>query len=179
MKNFIKQTKISFILMAIMYIVFGILFLTRPNFTNKIIVTILGLMLSIYGISQILKHVNSDDVEKVQSFHLSIGIITLLIGIYFFIKPDIIISILGAILGLFLFLHGALNLQHAFNLKNMYYEKWWVLTIFGIISIILGFYGVMNPTSISPVFSIVIGLGMIISGLSDIFIIYKISSHFK
>lgn len=178
MKNFLKQTKISLILMAIMYIAFGILFLTRPNFTNKIIVTILGLILTIYGIVKIFNHVKADDVERVQGFHLSVGIVTLLIGIYFFIKPDIIVSILGAILGIFLFLHGALNLQHAFNLKNIY-EKWWVLAIFGVVSIILGFYGVMNPTSISPVFSIVIGLGLIISGLSDIFIIYKVSSHLK
>ena len=179
MKNFIKQTKISFILMAILYIIFGLLFIVRPDFTNKAIIIVLGAILSIYGISKILTYVKSDDVEKVQSFHLSTGVIILLIGIYLLIKPRVIVSILGAILGFFLFLHGALNFQHAFNLKNMDYEKWWISAIFGIIAICFGFYGIINPTSISPAFSIVIGLGMIISGLSDIFMIYKLSSYTK
>lgn len=179
MKNFLKQTKISFISMAIIYILFGLMFMIHPDTTNKVIVIILGILISIYGISKIFAHVNAEEFEKLQGFSLGTGIIALLIGIYFLIKPQTIVSILGAILGFFLFFHGAINFQHAVNLKSMNYEKWWISAIFGIVSICFGFYGVMNPTTISPAFPITIGLGMVLSGISDIFMIAKISSYFK
>ncbi len=179
MRNTLKQAKLNFILMAIVYIVFGLMFMIRPNTTNKIIVIILGILITLFGISKIISHVQSETIKRYENFNLGIGIITLLIGLYFLIKPETIVSILGAILGFSLFFHGAINFQHAFNLKGMRYERWWASAIFGIIAIAFGFYGVMNPTAISPAFSIIIGLGMVLSGISDIFMIVKISSYFK
>lgn len=179
MNDFLKKTKLNFILMAIIYILFGLMFLIRPDTTNKIIVIILGLIITLYGISKIIAHVQSDISQRFQSFNLGIGIIALLIGLFFLIKPGTIVSMFGAILGLFLFFHGAINFQHAFNLKDMGYKKWWISAIFGLIAICFGFYGILNPRAISPAFSIIIGLGLIISGISDIFMIYKISSFFK
>jgi uncharacterized membrane protein HdeD (DUF308 family) len=179
LKNFLKQTKISFIAMAIIYILFGLMFMLHPDTTNKIIVIILGILISIYGISKIFSHLNAEEFERLQGFNLGTGIIALLIGIYFLIKPQTIVYILGAILGFFLFFHGAINFQHAVNLKSMNYEKWWISAIFGIVAICFGFYGVMNPTTLSPAFPVTIGLGMVLSGISDIFMIAKISSYFK
>ncbi|NLJ98292.1 MAG: hypothetical protein GX320_03365 [Tissierellia bacterium] len=179
MKNFLRRSKLNFVIMAIVYIVFGLMFIIRPDTTNRLIVTILGILITLVGISKILSHMRAETYQRFESFSLGTGIIILLIGLYFLIKPETIVSILGAILGFFLFFHGAINFQHAFNLKGMDYEKWWASAIFGIIAIFFGFYGVLNPTAITPAFSIVIGLGMIISGITDIFMVYKISSYFK
>ena len=179
MNSVLKQAKLNFIIMAIIYIVFGLMFMIRPDTTNRLIIIILGIIIALFGISKILAHIKSETSQRIERFDLGTGIITLLIGLFFLIKPETIVSILGAILGFFLFFHGAINFQHAFNLKGMEYKKWWVSAIFGIIAIGFGFYGVMNPSAISPAFAIVIGLGMIVSGISDIFMIYKISSYFK
>lgn len=179
MKSILKQAKLNFILMAIVYIVFGLMFMIRPDTTNRLIVLVLGIIIALFGISKIIAHIQSEISQRYESFNLGTGIITLLIGLYFLIKPETIVSILGVILGFSLFFHGAINIQHAFNLKGMGYGRWWASAIFGIIAICFGFYGVMNPTAISPAFSIVIGSGMIISGITDIFMIYKISSYFK
>ncbi len=179
MSDFLKKAKFNFIIMAIIYIVFGLMFMIRPNTTNKVIVIILGIIITLFGISKILTHIKYETYQRYENFNLGTGIIALLIGLYFLIKPEIIVSILGAILGFFLFFHGAINFQHAFNLKSMEYKKWWASAIFGIIAICFGFYGVMNPAAISPAFSIVIGIGMVLSGISDIFMVYKISSYFK
>src|SRR5690606_32603499 len=108
------------------YILFGLMFMIHPDTTNKVIVIILGILISIYGIFKIFAHVNAEEFERLQGFSLGTGIIALLIGIYFLIKPQTIVSILGAILGFFLFFHGAINFQHAVNLKGMNYEKWWI-----------------------------------------------------
>lgn len=179
MNDFLKKTKLNFVLMAIIYILFGLMFLIRPDITNKIIVIILGLIITLYGIFKIVAHIRSDISQRFQGFNLGIGITTLLIGLFFLIKPETIVSMFGAILGIFLFIHGAINFQHAFNLKDIEYEKWWLSAIFGLIAICFGFYGILNPGAISPAFSIIIGLGLIISGISDIFMLYKISSFFK
>lgn len=179
MNNFLKQAKVNFVFMAIIYILFGLMFVIRPNATNKVIVILLGTIITLFGISKILAHINAETTQRFESFDLGKGIVALLIGLYFLIKPNTMVSILGAVLGFSLFFHGAINFQHAFNLKSMGYEKWWASALFGILAICFGFYGVMNPTTISPAFPIVIGIGMIISGISDIFMVYRISSYFK
>src|SRR5690554_1652092 len=100
MNDFLKKTKLNFVLMAIIYILFGLMFLIRPDITNKIIVIILGLIITLYGIFKIITHVQSDISQRFQSFNLGIGIIALLVGLFFLIKPGTIVSIFGAILGL-------------------------------------------------------------------------------
>src|SRR5690554_2832505 len=80
MKNFLRRSKLNFVIMAIIYIVFGLMFIIRPDTTNRLIVTILGILITLVGISKILSHMRAETYQRFESFSLGTGIIILLIG---------------------------------------------------------------------------------------------------
>lgn len=172
MKETIKNWKVSFLLAAAPYLVLGLVLLLWPGTTAAVICYAFGGILVVYGAAAILSFFLSRAAAFV--FDLFLGIAALALGIFLLVRPQVIISILPIVLGLFILVDGLLNLLRAFELRRLEYQRWGVSLALSLISLALGLVILFHPYLAAEALVMVIGGVFIYEGVSDIWTIFMV-----
>ena len=172
MKETIKNWKVSFLLAAALYLVLGLVLLLWPGTTAAVICYAFGGILVVYGAAAILSFFLSRAAAFV--FDLFLGIAALALGIFLLVRPQVIISILPIVLGLFILVDGLLNLLRAFELRRLEYQRWGVSLALSLISLALGLVILFHPYLAAEALVMVIGGVFIYEGVSDIWTIFMV-----
>ena len=138
MREYLKNMKISFFLAAILYIVLGLVLLIWPGITSSLVCFSFGLMLLIYGIITIISFFVHDSRQGSFRLELFLGIVAAGVGLVFLLRPDIVLSILPVVLGIYIVIDSLLNLKRALDLNRMNYSNWWVVLVLSLVSAALG-----------------------------------------
>ncbi len=167
----LKNLKISFIISSLAYIVLGAVLLIWPTTSLKVICYSFGGITLFYGLIRFTSYLSNRENPSVLQGDLFFGIIMMGIGIFLLIKPDIILSILPIVLGLFIIFNSVIKLQYGFELKSSYYDKWWILLFLGLFTAVLGTVIALNPFKAMETTVKIIGSVLVADGLSNIFTI--------
>jgi len=93
---------------SIVSIVIGILLISRPDFFVDMVITLLGVLLLIFGLIQIVNVANMRNEISHPRFFIAGGLIPLLVGLVFLLFQEQVKSFIGIVLGLTLIFY-ALN----------------------------------------------------------------------
>jgi len=165
-----KSEKLSSVLGSLIYIALGLVLMFYPDIVGKTVCNILGGIAIVLGIVYIAAYLmTSVESRVVQNTNgLAAGIILLILGVFIFIKSEMVIALIPFILGFMISLKGIVGIQNTVNLgkfgSGMYKGNLYaaiIITIFGIIMM-------LNPFSTAKILFIMIGVGLVCSGLVDI-----------
>ena len=78
-------------------------------------------------------------------------------------------------LGLIIVVDGAVNLKRAMTLRSLDFSKWSIYFLLSCLTILLGVGAVLNPFDSLTLLLRLIGLVLIYDGLSDLWIIHRLS----
>lgn len=175
MTEFLKGLKANYTMSAILSIIMGLVLLIWPGTTTQIVCTMLGIVLLSYGIIQIVMFLWTREKTVFSQGILLLGIIFAVIGAWIILKPEMIIMAVPVIVGILIIIHGLHNIIQAVDLKREGYEKWWLALLFGVLTVLFGALLIYNPFSAVEVVVRMIGIFMIYDGVSDIWIISRLS----
>lgn len=179
MDNKLNNAKWSFIIMAIVFIVAGIILVAWPDVTTKIVCYGIGGAISIYGLLHLIAYFTKYKTVGYFQLDLLIGLLAAGVGLFMLFKSDVVISILPVILGITLFIESIIKLQRAMELKKAGYEGWrWILIIAGI-TVLLAVLLFFNPFEATSAMAIFIGICMIYNGISELWTIYCMTTYLK
>lgn len=179
MIDYLKNLKANYTISAIVCVMIGIVLIIWPGTSTQVVCMVFGGLLLAYGIIQIVLFLFAREHTLYLQGMLLLGIIFSVLGAWIFIRPEIVIAAVPVIIGIIVIVHGVHNAIQAVDLKKMNYEKWWVALLFGILTIALGAVLVYNPFSVVNTVVRVIGAFLIYDGLSDMWIISRISKTKK
>lgn len=174
-----KEFKKEMVFSTIIYVIIGVILIIWPDKTAKAINYILAFALSCGGVTSILRYVKKDIVNGARSFDLTLGIVLLAIASFLFLNPTFIASILPTILGFILFVSGVIKFQNAVDVARVGYEKWWFMMLLSLISVGAGILILINPFGTAKLLTVVIGVGFVYSGLSDLLATFFINGKIK
>ena len=175
MTEFLKGLKANYTMSAILSIIMGLVLLIWPGTTTQIVCTMLGIVLLSYGIIQIVMFLWTREKTVFSQGILLLGIIFAVIGAWSILKPEMIIMAVPVIVGILIIIHGLHNIIQAVDLKREGYEKWWLALLFGVLTVLFGALLIYNPFGAVEVVVRMIGIFMIYDGVSDIWIISRLS----
>ena len=164
-----KNLKISFIISSILYMVLGAILLIWPNTSMQVICYAFGGITLLYGLARLSSYLGNRENPSVLQGDLFFGIIMMGIGIFLLLKPDIILSILPIVIGLFIIFNSIIKVQYGFELKTDFYDKWWILLYLGIATAILGTIVALNPFKALETTVRVMGSFLVVDGVANIF----------
>jgi uncharacterized membrane protein HdeD (DUF308 family) len=95
------------------------------------------------------------------------------------LNPEMVVMIIPIIFGIVLIIHGIIDFKQAFELKEKYYKYWWFALILGVLNIGLAILLFGNPFSTTATLIVMIGVSFVYDGVSDIWIISRISKAQK
>ena len=128
----------SIILPVIFCLVSGLLLVLWPEPATLVATYVIGGMACLCGIVMIIMYFRATVEERISGIQMGTGLILIFIGAVLVLNPAIINSLLPKIWGLAMLCSGFLKIQYAFDERSVNIPKWWIMTIFAGVSLIIG-----------------------------------------
>ena len=179
----LKGFKLQSVLIAILFILMGLVLVINPLGTTRTICFTIGSIILGAGLIFIIIYLVSDFKANIKKNKLVIGIVLLILGMVFFIAYRVIMSVIPTVLGVMIFVNGLTKLQTGIDARKINKDKSLWMIILAIVIILLGAFVVFNPFSASKLILRIIGICLMFSGITDlvsfIYLNKKISNYIK
>ena len=179
MEKILKKLKTNVLISSLLCVLLGLVLVFWPGLSIQIVCTAVGAVLMISGVVRIVSYVPARDGSMYFQVNLIFGIIFAVVGVWIVIKPAKVLAIIPIIVGIVIALHGLHNLQQAMDLCQSKYDKWWIALLLGILTIGFGILLICRPFAAIDTVVMLIGIFLIYDGLSNIWIVSRISRNAK
>ncbi|MDD6202126.1 MAG: DUF308 domain-containing protein [Lachnospiraceae bacterium] len=174
MLRFFRELKASFLVSSCFSLALGIALLIWPGISAKVLCITLGTMLAIAGIVSVIVFLVTHDGTIYSRMNLTGGIVFLVIGMFIILQPEIVMTIIPIIIGIFIMVHGLYNFKQTVDLGKYRYDKWYFALILSILTIGLGIVVIINPFETAEALMMMAGAALVFDGVSDIWILSRI-----
>lgn len=177
MRELFNKFKWSFVISAIVSMVFGIALIIFPGQISSAICYVFGGLLVLLGIVLVVKFFTLRSVSSLFSVTLVAGIILAALGAFLIFYKDVAISAIPFIFGIFIGLDAIVSFQRSIILARSKFSKWWVTMLLAVLSLILGVVLVFNPFSAAIVMIRFMGVALVFNGIMDLIGTYNFTKN--
>ena len=163
-KNILKKTGWESIIESLIFAVLGIILVSNPNGTVKLISWILGAIFIVIGIAKIINYFKLKGNNDFLNFELIYGLTSIVIGIVAMAYMNIIGSIFRIIIGVWILYTSFVRINFSMQIKRIGSNMWISSLILAVIMFICGLYIIINSNAII----VTIGIIMIVYAVIDI-----------
>ncbi|MGI5984336.1 MAG: hypothetical protein GXY01_10830 [Clostridiales bacterium] len=179
MKRFPKSFIRDYMLTALVFVLFGVLFLVYPSESGKIICYILGGFLCLVGIFRTVEYFMTPVTLHEYSLGLVMGLIAIGCGVFILIRPELIVKVLHTVLGVAVLLDSIIKLQNTLDMIRLHDKNWRYTLIMTIVTAALGTILLINPFKAMETLLKFIGISLIINGVMDAVAMFALYSRIK
>lgn len=171
MGELLKQIKADVILTALVCVAMGVVLLVWPAETLDIFCKILAAGLIFMGVVQMVSYFTNRSLHPAAG---PLGLIVLLVGIWVFIKPESIVSLVPIVIGVVLCVHGIQDIKLALEARENGYDRWWSMLVIALISLVFGVLCIVKAFGLVTLALQFIGIALIFDGISDVWVALKV-----
>lgn len=157
------------VIIGILLIITGIYCFINMKAAFVSLALILGIVMIAYGISQIISWFATRKETKISAWVLGEGVLTTLIGalvVFYPFQTDLVLAIWFAA---WLIASGVMRIVGAVQTKkNFPGSPWGFMMFMGILTVIVGFYGLIHPMVAGMAIAILLGIFFIIQGINSL-----------
>ena len=179
MERILKIIIANVMVSAFICMTLGIILVVWPGLSVKVVCVAIGVVLVINGISRLMNFIFGRDGSVFSQMNLIMGIIITVIGGWILFQPGTIIAMIPILVGIIIVIHGINNLQQTVSLCQSRYDKWWVALLLALVTIGFGVLLIFNPFAAVDTLIRFIGIFLIYDGVSDIWIMSRVSKNVK
>lgn len=179
MEGLLKKIKTNVVVSSVLCVILGLVLVLRPGLSMRIVCTAVGVVLIVSGVMRMIAYFTARDGSLYSQANLIFGIVLTVVGIWIVMKPDKVMAIIPIIVGIVIAIHGLHNLQQALELWRGKYDRWWLALILGVLTVGFGVLLVCRPFAAIDTVVMLIGFFLIYDGLSNVWIVSRISKNAK
>ena len=166
--KYMKTAKVSNYSGAVLLTVLGIVMIVKPALVMNFICYAIAAVLIILGIVKLVSYAARDIKNAVYGHDFALGVMLIICGVMFVLKADIIQNLVPMIMGLVIVANGIMKLQHAINLMRFKSGSSTFVLIISLVCIAIGAVLLFLPSEVNKLVLIIIGVGFVASGITDI-----------
>lgn len=175
-KKFLKKSGWTDIIISLIFIIFGIMLISRPEAIVSVISILLGAIFVVMGVLKIIDYYSNG---KQDNYLIAISVVMILIGIIIMFCADIILSAFRILIAIWIIYSGILNLQTTIVWKD-YKSRLWLLTLLlSIATIGVGIYILVNSGAIMQTIGIAILVYGIVNIIESFIFIKKVDNYLE
>lgn len=163
-----KEAKWKSVMYAILYVLMGVILILFPETTASTLCYAVGGTAIVIGVIVAGMYLFRDASQNTYRNDFVSGLIFISIGILIFYKVELFIALVPFILGIAVIVSGFIKLQDCIDVRRMGYGNGLFLLLLAIVNVILGIILIINPFATVIILFIVMGVGLIFSGVSDL-----------
>ncbi len=165
--NTFKELKWQSLLSSMAYVIMGAILLVFPEATARTLCYIVGITGIVIGVFSVLVYLFRDAEKNYYRNDFVTGMTIILLGAFVLYKADLIITLIPSILGILVVFSGIRKLQHTIDIRRMGQGNGLIFFILAIVNIIFGAILLMAPIEAVKILFMMIGAGLLFSGISD------------
>ncbi len=163
-----KAAKTGYITVSLIYCILGLILIIHPSFSARLVGTVCGACLIVFGAVKILGYCSKDLFRLAFQFDLATGIMLIALGLIIVIKPDNVMNLLCVVLGISVLMEGLFKIQVAMDSKRFGISRWWLIMAAAILSGVLGALLVFRPDESMTFLLILLGLSLLCNGILNL-----------
>ena len=132
----------------------------------------IGISLMVTGVLLIITSLSNRNREQ-WGWQLAEGIIDVLFALILLSNPAVTASVFPFVVGFWIMMYGVILFINSFNLKKDGEKSWWMNLITGILTVIIGYFITSNIVVGAFTITFWIGLGILLLGLFNISIAFR------
>lgn len=160
----LRTIKNGMLLLSIAYILLGVLLLVMPETSLLWICYAFGVVVLITGIFCLIRYARLRGISFAAPFFLVAGVITAGLGLFALAQPQVVASFLPVTFGLFILIDGCSRVGSAMDLARRHGERWWMMLLFSVLSILLGVLLIWQPFDAAVSAVMLCGILLIVEG---------------
>lgn len=168
MREFFKKLRIAAYISAILTIALGGVLIAWPLEVTGLICRILGVLLAVMGAVYIFGYF----VEGRGMLTVTGGLLFLLLGVWIFITPESIASLVPIVIGVVLLVHSLRDFQMASEAKQNGSERWMLLFLLALLNCVFGVVCICDSFGVISVAVRILGIALVYDGISNMIIVY-------
>lgn len=172
MKDTLKRVKMDAIISAAACITFGVVLILWPVRVTTIVCQTIAVIIAVLGAARVISHIMKAG-EK-HRLDLPLGLVLFVIGIWIFLKPQSIQSMLLIGIGVVLFVHGLEAFRYALEAKRGGYGPWWSLLMMALLGMGLGAACVFDCFGMISMTLTLVGVALVYDGISLLWVISRV-----
>ncbi len=176
MEKFLKKSSWSDIIISLLFVIFGIALITRPEFIMSMISFVLGGICVVMGV---LKGIDYFSSGKSDSYMLAIAVVAVIAGIIIMFCAGIITSVFRILIALWIIYSGIMNLQTTVVWKDYQSRLWLVTLILSIVTILAGIYILVTNGAMLQIMGAIIMIYGIMDIIESAIFIKKIDNYLE
>ena len=160
-EKFLKRSSWTDIVISIIFIIFGVLLIAKPEETKGAISIILGILFIAMGVLKLIEYYTSETKDDLM---LTVALVAAIFGVVILFASDAVLTFFRVILGVWIIVTGVMDLQTILIWKQVRSPYWTVALLLAIFMILSGIIILVNQGIVLTVLG-----GLIIAyGILDI-----------
>jgi len=174
----LRYIRPGMLIFSIAYLLIGLLLLVAPEQSLLGICYASGVIVLATGIANLAGYLRRRGKGSIGPFLLISGVVTTVLGVVILRHPTYVVSFLPVVFGIFIAADGALRVMTGFDLAKRRGEKWQVMLLFGILSVLLGLYLVFRPFAVAVTVAMLCGILLVVEGAVNLACVLLAASEF-
>ena len=152
-------------------IVAGLVMVIFPSMTQSTIAYVLSIVLVLFGLFRLLRYFHKTDRDGDGDLEYG-SPVDFVVGVVFIVLAGLVakmfISIIPLVFGIFILICGVLKLEQGIALLRVKSNKAKPVMIIAAVTVAIGLFAAFNPFSAGRVLIVIIGAGLLFSGITDL-----------
>ncbi|MBO5911916.1 MAG: DUF308 domain-containing protein [Clostridia bacterium] len=175
----LKKVHWDMLLTSIICILLGGVLIFFPQAVNEMIVYVLAAAMFIFSIVELYNYFKKDVKQNFYRNDLVFAVVALVVGIIVLAKRHAVIELVPIVLGAFIIVSGIKKLQNGLDLIRLKIDGWKSLLVLAAVNIIFGIIMVVCSSQTATTVTVLIGVGLVFSGATDLFSQLWVSKNAK
>ena len=172
-----RKMELSRAILSAAYIAAGIILISHPGVTGIIICRAAGILALLFGGFRAFTALRARGAGWLFQLDLVVGVLLLAFGIFSLAQPQVVLSILPVVLGVYLMMECVGKVQRAFWLKQAGYIRWWTVLAMGLLAAGLGVLLIVNPFGAVETMLMFLGASLAVNGAADLWVLWCFASQ--
>lgn len=177
--EFIKKILRDKIVINIALILFGLILIIFPIESISIASKAIAVIMIIAGLSNIVYFfIDKEAKSKIDTLYFILSLIAIGLGIFTFIKPTWLVTVINIFVGVILIISAINNLRYLFSYTIKNY-LWWIFASLNVIILVIGIVALVNPLEVASIIVILEGISLIVDAVMSLLIMRKFQLALK
>ena len=163
-----KKVNLYLIVTALLLIVLGVICILNPGESFVAMASIIGLLILLTGVFGLLFGLKAQKYLPNAGSTTLLAMFQIVVGVLFVCNGLIAAESLVVVFAIWVMFEGISLAVLSFDYKRAGYDRWWLMALLGLCSLILGFFALRKPAGVGTIFGVLLGVGIFANGIERI-----------
>lgn len=164
----LKGATLQNVLMGVLFILLGVFLVLNPKGVARTICFSIGAVILTIGVVNLIIYFVSDVKHNLPKNKFIIGVVLVILGLFFIIGYRAIMEIMSRIMGVMIIFNGVMKLQSALDAMKMKAKGWVYFLLISVVTLLIGAIFLIHSFGSAKLVLRIVGLVLIAIGVTDL-----------